>query len=141
MRLWHYKLIDVLPTKQLVSQFRECSAIDSMLKNNSLNNYIVNRVKEYSIEEFYYYCNLVIEEMNRRDFRMSPVILQKLNYDKNFKFEKDNLFKEWHNNRYLIQNLAYFQEKYDCKGITQEEYNKIYNKFKNQIDSMERLEV
>lgn len=46
----------------------------------------------------------------------------------------EELFKDWHNDRYLKQCLLNLQEKYDCGGITQEEWDKIYNKFSYIID-------
>ena len=144
MRLWHYKMIPVLPVKHLCSQFRECSAVASMINNNKVNHIIINRVKDYPIEHFYLYCRLVINEMFRRNYKMSPIVLEKLGYNLSIDYtvceENDILyngspiFKNWHNDRYLKQCLYNFQEKYDCGGLTNEQWSKIYNKFKNKIN-------
>lgn len=156
MRLWHYKMISVLPRKQLLGQFRECAAIASMLNNDNLNHFIVNRVKDYDRNHFIVYCKLIIEEMHARNFKTAPKVLELLEYgkakniihkkwshdnvyliDDNYKTEQ--LFSNYHNDRYLYQCLMYFQEKHDCKGITDEEYNKMYSKFKNEFDNLENL--
>ena len=42
---------------------------------------------------------------------------------------KDKLFEDWHNHRYLKQCLYNLEEKYDCGGISREEWIPIYNKF------------
>ena len=39
------------------------------------------------------------------------------------------LFDDWHTNRYLKQCLYNLEEKYDRGGITQEEWDNIYNKY------------
>ena len=49
MRLWHKNLITYLPTKQLVGQWRECSAIcGSIIKHCHVNHPIVNRLERLS---------------------------------------------------------------------------------------------
>ena len=40
-----------------------------------------------------------------------------------------NLFENWHNERYLKQCLMNLQEKYDCGGISEDEWKVIENKF------------
>lgn len=41
------------------------------------------------------------------------------------------LFNTWHTDRYLAQCLYNLEEKYDRGGISQEEWDKIYNKYFN----------
>jgi hypothetical protein len=37
-------------------------------------------------------------------------------------YQYDDLFDTWHNDRYLLQCYYNLQEKYDCGGITEEEF-------------------
>lgn len=145
MRLWPYRMISYLPNKHLVSQFRECCGIMSMLKDGKhINNCIVSRIEEYDLNEFYKYCMIVCKEMKNRDFKMSEKSLERLGIttedleennvitDTSAIISKDPLFKDWHNTRYEIQCLYMFQEKYDVKMITFEEYQKLLQ-FKNDM--------
>ena len=43
--------------------------------------------------------------------------------------EYEPLFGKWHTDHYLIQCLYNLEEKYDRGGITQEEWDRIYNKY------------
>ena len=48
MRLWHVDLIDVLPRKQLLSQWRECCAIAKSIADKGTPNHIlVNKITDY----------------------------------------------------------------------------------------------
>ena len=47
-------------------------------------------------------------------------------------FEK--LFSSWHNHRYLKQCYYNLQEKFDCGGISEEEWIKIKNKFEEKLN-------
>ena len=53
MRLWHTSLIPVLPREQLVSQWRELSAIAGAIqKKGTPNHLLVNFVMEYDFDHF-----------------------------------------------------------------------------------------
>ena len=54
MRIWYKRLIHLLPAKQLISQWRECSAIagNIMIIGNP-NHILVNKIMDYDIESFY----------------------------------------------------------------------------------------
>ena len=52
MRLWHYKLIQVLPNAMLVSQWRECIAIKKQWEKGTLKHRLVSYVKDYDKEAF-----------------------------------------------------------------------------------------
>lgn len=154
MRLWPYQMLDVLPSPHMLSQWRECCGVSGIIKNNN-SHYIVDRVKNYSIEHFVVYCMLVKEEFQKREYRIGTNAIETLDNNINFseiskhinftrlengliEVELQNknheiLFSNWHNERYLIQCLHYFQEKYDCNGISKEQWNMIYNKFKDKI--------
>ena len=62
MRMWHYKLIEVLPKKQLTGQWRELSAICGLIcKFDSPKSLIVDKVMDYPVTHFRKYVSLVKE--------------------------------------------------------------------------------
>ena len=70
MRLWHYKLIPYLPREQLVSQLRENVAIvKALYEKGTPNHILVNKVTDYSYDEFYSYCWLVLDELKKRGYK------------------------------------------------------------------------
>lgn len=82
------------------------------------------------------YCFCINMEFNKRGYKISEKSINKLNdfFQDKRGIDFEELFKDWHNDRYLKQCLLNLQEKYDCGGITQEEWDKIYNKFSYIID-------
>ena len=125
MRLWHYYLVDVLPDKQLQGQWRECCLIAKGLHDGTLNHLLVNKVKEYPADDFINYTNLVYLEMKKRG--RDP---QWINFSRYFDgidvvYLAQDAFVGWHNDRYLRQCYYNLQEKYDCGGISAEEWSKI----------------
>ena len=134
MRLWHYKLIPVLPNAMLVSQWRECIAIKRQWEKGTLKHRLVSYVMDYDKRYFIDYVSKVIGEMIKR----------KINYNINYYYEMFNfclidtdlgyitilkdIYKE-HNDRYLKQCLYNLQEKADRGIITKEEWQKIEDKF------------
>lgn len=156
MRLWHYDLLDVLPRQQLCSQLRECVAIaKDIYEKGQPNHILVNKVKDYSLDHFKVYCSLVIDEMGKRGYKVSKKTKDKLNdyikYYDLFVYKKicgdvnvlinneyeplfDTWENSWHDDRYLVQCLYNLEEKYDCGGMYQEDWDKIYNKYSDYID-------
>ena len=127
MRLWHVDLIEVLPRKQLLSQWRECCCIArNIAVNGTPNHLLVNKVLEFDKCEFYSYSILVSNEMLSRGYKVDRSKFEKYCYSDIF---TSRPFEEWHKERYLRQCLYNLQEKYDCGGISLEEWNKIYAKF------------
>lgn len=132
MRLWHVDLIPVLPRKQLVSQWRECCAIaGSIAKRGTPNHPLVNKVLS-SRDDFIDYTDAVIEEMNRRGYKISynarikfteNVFSKPLAFEYLYRHPKP--FPGWFNDRYLLQCYYNLQEKYDCGMISEEEWKKI----------------
>ena len=49
-----------------------------------------------------------------------------------------NLFSKWHNDRYFWQCYYNLQEKYDCGGITEEEWQKIKERAREYV-KLQRL--
>lgn len=132
MRLWHKDLISVLPRKQLVSQWRECCAIiGSIDKKGTPGGPLVNNITRYPLLHFTCYTNLVIEEIQRRGYKISEdayvrfVNLCNKNIDQfnndhmHIIIKNSDIYKGWHNNRYLKQCYYNLQEKYDC-GILED---------------------
>ena len=123
MRLWHKALINVLPKQQLLSQWRECCCIArNIAVNGTPNHLLVNKVLEYNLSEFYSYSILVSNEMLNRGYKVDRDRFEKYCCSDIF---TSHPFEGWHNDRYLWQCYFNLQEKYDCGGISEEEWQKI----------------
>ena len=69
MRLWHWKLVPVLPRDQLLGQWRECCLImKNISENGTPNHLLVNPIMDYPLDHFYCYAAMVHEEMQRRGY-------------------------------------------------------------------------
>lgn len=126
MRLWHYELISVLPTKMLVSQWRECIAIKRQWEKGTLKHRLVSYVMNYKKDYFNHYVTQLILEMQSRKIKYQEKYYEEIN-----KFcDNKAILKSYpeHNNRYLIQCYFNLQEKYDRKIISEEEWQKISDK-------------
>lgn len=128
MRLWHKDLIPVLPQKQLLGQWRECCAIAKNINEKGTPNHIlVNRIMEYPIEQFIRYSREIFYEMKRRGFDCDYTKFSQYvnNPNAGWKMPIKDLFPTWHNDRYLTQCYYNLEEKYDCGGISTEEFKEI----------------
>jgi len=129
MRLWHKDLIPVLPRKQLLGQWRECCLIaKNIAEKGTPNHLLVNKVMNYTLGQFWCYGQFIILEMDRRGYSVDDE-----KFDKYFTISeldlsatKSDIFRGWHDNQYLLQCFYNLQEKFDCGGMTNEEYNKIH---------------
>ena len=138
MRLWHKNLIPYLPRKQLLSQWRECCCIAKSLKEKGTPNHLlVNKILDYPISHFHYYTNLVAEEMEKRGYKCNYSRFDKYLHLESNDCTFDKLFylgvNGWHNDRYLKQCFYNLQEKYDCDGILESEWQVIDEAFKELI--------
>ena len=128
MRLWHKDLIPVLPKQQLVAQWRECCCISrNIAVNGTPNHLLVNKILSYPMGHFWKYGFAVMEEMNRRGYKCDFSKFEKW-FDKPYALQVptyNQLFKYWHDDRYLRQCYYNLQEKYDCGGIPIEEFDKV----------------
>lgn len=139
MRIWHYKLVPLLPRQQLLGQWRECVSIAKAIHENGTPNHIlVNRVTDYPINDFYRFCCLVVSTMTKREYRVSAIACKKIKSflktsgsHLNGKQNTKPLFKNWHDEIYLRQCLYNLEEKFICNGMSQEEWDVIYNEFKD----------
>ena len=132
MRLWHKSLIPVLPRQQLISQWRELSAIATNLKTKGTPNHIlVNPLLEYNLNHFITYATLVRKEMTKRGYRTMDSVWNKIVSVKPdwSPVDFDLLYSNWHNDTYL--KICYYNllEKYICGGISYEDYKKVSDFF------------
>ena len=135
MRLWHKDLIDVLPDMQLRGQWRECCLIAKALHEGNLNHLLVNKVKQYPIEDFVLYCNDVWYECVLRGVRAkSKRVFQYFPDIEVATIDCDCIFDGWHDTRYLRQCLYNLEEKAMCGGIPMEQWQKIVDRYGVKFD-------
>ena len=113
MRLWHEKIIHLLPRNQLLGQHRECCALRG--KGWKKKHKTVDYVFLYSPYNLFRYHLLVMNEMKSRGYKISVEWMDK-NYrgkqvENYYNLEETNInipiYKE-HDNEYLeecIENL------------------------------------
>lgn len=133
MRLWHKDLIQFLPKQQLLGQWRECCLIAKEIQTKGIPNHLlVNRVLDYPLNHFYTYGLMVYAEMMKRGYKPNLSNFEKWisGCDQNLVY-KSQVFYKWHNSVYMRQCLYNLEEKYDCGGITKEEWYKILKLFAN----------
>lgn len=128
MRLWHKDLIEALPREQLVAQWRECSAIAGNIKTKGTPNHIlVNKIMNYPMNHFISYSFYLRKEMTRRGYRTMDSVWNKICSvcdDYNI-LPIEELYPDWHNEKYIRQCIYNLEEKYDCGGIKEEDFKKI----------------
>lgn len=134
MRLWHYKMIPVLPRKQLIAQLRECVLIGkNLFEKGTPNHIIVNRVISFYPDGFAKYCKMIVDEVQKRGYNVSDSTIKKLNLYCKCNIEeievKDNPFPNFHTDRYLTQCFYNLEEKYDDGIIPDNEWKKVVEKF------------
>ena len=121
MRLWHKDLIPYLPRQQLLGQWRECCCIaKNIAMNGTPNHILVNKIMDYPDLHFNGYAILVADEMQSRGYECD--FGKFLHWRVHSLATFNDIFSEWHNDRYFWQCFYNLQEKYDCGGITDEEW-------------------
>lgn len=126
MRIWHKSMISVLPRQQLVAQWRELSSAAANIKSKGTPNHIlINKIMNYDLDHFITYAKLVRAEMTRRGYKTMDSVWNKIvSVKPDWKeVEFEELYEGWHTERYLRQCYYNLEEKFDCGGLTQEEYN------------------
>ena len=128
MRLWHWKLLPVLPKQQLVSQWRECIAIKRQWEKGTLKHRLVSYVMNYDRCYFLTYVIRVGNEMARRNIKFQTKYSDEIaTFCFNHRTGTDGkmgLYPE-HNDRYLKQCLYNLDEKHDRGIISDKEWTKI----------------
>lgn len=117
MRLWHTKLISVLPKQHLVAQWREVSAIAGAIqKNGTPNHVLVNFVLDYDYDNLISYAYYLREEMNRRGIRTMDSVWNKIvSLKSDYQLlPLEDVYKDKMNDLYL--KICYYNlyEKYLC---------------------------
>lgn len=98
------------------------------------NHLLVNRILNYPLSHFYSYGLYVYWELERRKYKADID-----NFKRWFKpnitemFDISYIFDDWHDRRYLVQCFYNLQEKYDCGGISEEEWKLIQERFKEKM--------
>lgn len=128
MRLWHKKLIQVLPQKQLVSQWRELAALAKDIREKGKTNHIlINKIMDFPLTHFTSYAELVYLELIRRGYQVNESVRTRIFSVTNVRMEISfpELYAGWHEKRYLRQCFFNLQEKADCGGIPDDEWKKV----------------
>ena len=136
MRLWHYKLIPLLPNAQLKAMRYEIG--DMVKQYPNIKNRLVSYANDYEAYTLWSYFEDVLEEFDKRNIKHNSQYDNKikkivLNKTKN-PLDLYNWYKfNEHNDRYLKQCYFNLQEKYDRGIISEKEWQKIYCKYKFEL--------
>ena len=133
MRLWHSELLPYLDNNRIVAQWRELLAIKgTIIKHGTPKSSIVNKVLDYNIMDFKRYTTLVTMELASRGVKYNRDKywdIMKWECDKfdqtPVNWTETDLYKGWHNDRYLQQCYYNLEEKYDCGAVPDETWNRI----------------
>ena len=137
MRLWHKSLIKVLPKDQLIGAWRELSAIAGNInKKETPNHILVNKILDYPFNHFISYAFYIRQEMTFRGYKTMDSVWEKITSitEEDYSILPiDEIYNNWHNDRYLQQCYYNLEEKFDCGGISKENFAKIFEVFIKKI--------
>lgn len=132
MRLWHTKLIQVLPREQLVAAWRELSAIAGKIQlYDTPNHVLVNFVMDYDFDHFISYAYYIRQEMTARNYRTMNSVWDKITALKPdwTLLPLEEVYKNKMNDFYLTVCYYNLYEKYDCGMFDNfDEIESIYRK-------------
>ena len=132
MRLWHTQLISALPREQLVSQWRECSAIAGKIQTQGTPNHVlVNFVMNYDFDHFISYAYYIRQEMTARKYRTMNTVWDKIvSLKPDWKLlPLEEVYKNKMNDFYLTVCYYNLYEKFDCGMFDNfDEIEKIYRR-------------
>lgn len=131
MRLWDYRLLKVLPDKFIIAEWRECIAIKRQWEKGTLKHRLVSYVMDYPKYFFFGYVTSVVNEMERRRIKYNEKLYEEIG---RFCIGMTGNHYPEHNNRYLRENLYNLEEKAMRNIISKEDWQKIYNNFKDFTD-------
>lgn len=134
MRLWSIDIIDVLPRQQLLSQWREINCL--FVFGKRISHILINFVYDYDETDLYRYSLLVLNECKRRGYKVNGdkmkayfaahnVLGTSVFYNRPFAGKMTD--------RYLAQCYFNLQEKYDCGGVSEEEWQKIEHRARKRV--------
>lgn len=128
-----------MPDKFIVAEWRECIAIKRQWEKGTLKHRLVSYVMDYSKKYFRNYVILVVQEMKKRNIKYQDKYYKEI-LEFTEKIPCDvayNIYYPEHNDRYLRENLYNLEEKAMRNIISKEEWQKIYNEFKDFTDLWE----
>lgn len=120
MRLWHVDLISVLPRQQLCGQWRE---LNSIFKNKN-RHILINFVYDYPKGHLINYSLNILAEMGNRGYKYNVINLKKYFDGISYKYI-ENPFPDKMTDKYFAECYFNLMEKYECGGVTEEEWRKI----------------
>ena len=138
MRIWHTKLIKVLPNMHLQAQWRELSAIAGAIqKNGTPNHILVNFVLKYDFNHFISYAQLVRDEMTKRGYRTMQLVMDKIISLKPdyIIIPFDNIYEDKMTYDYLQICYWNLYEKFICGGISSNDWDKIEKRFNSIMEN------
>lgn len=118
MRVWHQSLIKYLPRNQLLGQHRELCALRG--KGFGKKHSTVNYVFQHPYSDLFHFHQLVINEMEKRNYKVNTLWKNIKYRGKNIGFDYTNFTKEEkvntpiykeHNNEYLKDCLDNLKRK------------------------------
>ncbi len=131
MRIWHYKLLEVLPDLQFKGQLRELVAIMHDWRDKGKTNHVlINAVMEYPKSHLSTYFDLYRAEYKRRYLKdiKSSIVKEFSDFAPSIS-KVDNLL--WHNDEYILVCVYNLYEKYKFgrgkSKISEEDWQRIEN--------------
>lgn len=127
MRLWHWKILPVLPDKFIIAQWRECIAMKRQWENGTLKHRLVSYVMDNDRKFFLSYVIYVVCEMQKRGVKFQMKYYQEMIdfCGEEARYATDLFNYPEHNDRYLKQCYYNLQEKHDRGIIGDKEWSKI----------------
>ena len=126
MRLWHYKLLPVLPDKFIIAEWRECIAIKRQWEKGTLKHRLVSYVMDYDKKYFMSYVFDLGVEMDKREIKYKDKLYDEICEFCNWNGVLNGNYNYLeHNDRYLKQCFYNLEEKFDRGIITEQEWFKI----------------
>ena len=129
MRIWHYKLIGVLPKSQLIAQWRELNSIFAKQDKHILINYVYDYPKAY----LYSYSWRVLNELLDRGFNIRSLEKYNAYFADEDSVQEELTFPE-HDTEYLTVCYWNLREKWrrGQKDITDEVWQGIEKVYKGE---------
>ena len=131
--------MDYLIESKLIHYNLNLDYSNPIFKIDIQSNLLVNKIMNYPIEHFIRYTMYVQWHMLNRGYKLE---FEKFTKYFDFTYEDyydilakriEDIFVDWHNDRYLVQCLCNLQEKYDCGGVPEEEWLVIANRFDEEM--------
>lgn len=137
MRLWHKDLLPYLPDRQFKGQLRELVAIMRDWRDKGKTNHLlINRVMDYPKSHlFAYFLDYVIEYEKRYEKPISiDICVEFTMFCGTYRYV-DEVFKDWHDRKYLKICMANLYEKHKYgvgnSRITDNEWAKLLEGYEN----------